>query len=268
MRFRRLGGRSDSRYVIFSDYDAQAGSATMHYFHQGLLVAQFIHQRNPHTHIDIGSRIDGFVARVAAVRKITVMDVRALDDCDHPNISFLQADLMDASNSPANIADSISCLHAIEHFGLGRYGDPHDPRGHIAGFHNILRMLRPGGTLYISFPIAARAQVCFNAHRIFHPRDILQWPGVKDGLHLERFDYADDAGHLHLAARVDATPPDLRYGCGIDTFRKPCWAAGQPRRVVLSRGCTTMNDSGKSAGTFGRGSEHVLPRRRSCVKDY
>ncbi len=219
-RFKSLGGAIDSRYIVLTDYDAQAGSASGGYFHQDLLVAQFIHQRNPQTHIDIGSRIDGFVAHVAAFRKITVMDVRHLDDSGHPNISFLQADLMDEANSPAAIPDSISCLHAIEHFGLGRYGDPLDPQGHLRGFHNILRMLKPGGTLYISFPIGGTNQVCFNAHRIFHPRDILQWPVNPQALRLERFDYVDDAGNLHPHATVDDPPAELRYGCGIYTFTK------------------------------------------------
>lgn len=219
-RFKKLGGTIDRRYITLTDYDAQAGSASGHYFHQDLLVAHLIHERNPETHVDIGSRIDGFVAHVGAFRKIAMMDIRKLDDIGHQNISFIQADLMDEKNIPAEIADSVSCLHAIEHFGLGRYGDKLDPQGHIAGFNNILRILKPGGTLYISFPIAGMSQVYFNAHRVFHPRDILHWARDRESLRLERFDFVDDAGQLHTEASVEDTPSEMRFGCGIYTFRK------------------------------------------------
>jgi len=218
--FKKMGGTIAYAYPIVSDFDDQAGSASGHYFHQDLLVASLIHDANPTRHIDIGSRIDGFVAHVASFRKIEVMDVRKLRNTTHPNISFLQANLMDAGNAHEHISDSISCLHAIEHFGLGRYGDPIDPNGHTKGFNNIVRMLKPGGVLYISFPIGKTNEVYFNAHRVFHPRDIFSWPNPQHQLDLVRFDYVDDNGDLHRNADVKNAAPDVEYGCGIYTFRK------------------------------------------------
>lgn len=218
-QFRNLGGKITHRYPILSDYQEQAGSARGHYFHQDLLVASFINQCNPTRHIDIGSRIDGFVAHVASFRPIEVLDVRELKECGHANIRFLRADLMDPMTAPDEIADSISCLHAIEHFGLGRYTDPLDPNGHFKGFQNILRMLKPGGTLYISFPIGLENEIHFNAHRVFHPKDILNWPTGGTQIALQRFDFVDDAGQLHKDVDVH-TPINANYGCGIYTFRK------------------------------------------------
>jgi hypothetical protein len=202
------------------DYDAQAGSASGHYFHQDLLVASFIHKSNPARHIDIGSSIDGLVAHVASFRKIEVMDVRQLKSTGHENIVFFQADLMDQNNARQNITDSISCLHAIEHFGLGRYGDPIDPDGHKKGFNNLLRMLETNGTLYISFPIGKTNAVHFNAHRVFHPQDILTWSNPENKLELIRFDYVDDKGDLHQDVDLKSEDLDVVYGCGIYTFRK------------------------------------------------
>ena len=92
--FQKLGGVITHKHAIFSNYDDQAGSASGHYFHQDLLVASFINKNNPVRHIDIGSRIDGFVAHVASFRKIDVMDVRELNNTGHINISFIKADLM------------------------------------------------------------------------------------------------------------------------------------------------------------------------------
>lgn len=218
--FRKMGGRASGYQLILSDYDDQAGSASGHYFHQDLLVASLINRKNPVRHIDIGSRIDGFVAHVAAFRRIEVMDVRQLNSTGHANISFIQADLMNQTISQREITDSISCLHAIEHFGLGRYGDPIDPKGHEKGFRNILGMLKVGGTLYISFPIGQENQVVFNAHRIFHPEDIFNWVDDPSVLSLKRFDYVDDTGDLHLDVDIKKMPTNLSYGCGIYTFNK------------------------------------------------
>lgn len=219
-QFRRLGGTITHRHPILTDYEAKAGSARGHYFHQDLLVASFIHGKNPARHIDIGSRIDGFVAHVASFRNIEVMDIRALENVGHRNISFIQADLMDEDGAHCDMTDSVSCLHAIEHFGLGRYGDPLDPDGHLKGFNNIVRMLQPRGTLYISFPIGRTNEVHFNAHRVFHPRSIFGWPAVRDRLKLERFDFVDDRGSLHENFDVATADLDVSYGCGIYTFEK------------------------------------------------
>lgn len=213
-RFRAAGGRIDHLMPILADYADQAGEARGHYFHQDLLVATFIHAAAPRRHIDVGSRIDGFVAHVAAFRTIEVMDIRPLA-VDHERIAYLQQDLMVAEDI-GPITDSLSCLHALEHFGLGRYGDPIDPEGHRKGFDNLCRMLEPGGTLYLGAPIGRRA-THFNAHRVFDPADPVTWgEGV---LELVRFDYVDDEGELHRRQAVEATPP-LEYGCGVYTFRK------------------------------------------------
>lgn len=217
--FKKAGGEVSKIHPIYKDYRKQAGTATGHYFHQDLLVASYIHQKNPVRHIDIGSSIEGFVAHVASFRPIEVFDVRQLQDTGHPNIKFSQMDLMNGAGLEVDACDSLSCLHAIEHFGLGRYGDPINPSGHLAGFRNLLRMLKPGGLLYISFPIGAQDQVQFNAHRIFHPKSIFNWQSdVK--IELVGFSFVDDAGNLHRDVQVDAVPNDLNYGCGIYSIRK------------------------------------------------
>lgn len=214
--FKRKGGSIHFVFPIVTDYKDSAGVASGHYFHQDLLVAQYIHENSPIRHIDIGSRIDGFVAHVASFRKIEVFDIRTLKNLDHPNIEYSQVDLM--SGADVEITDSLSCLHAIEHFGLGRYDDPITPLGHLLGFKNLIKMLKPGGTLYISFPIGSANEVHFNAHRVFHPKDILTW--APNELILSSFDFVDDFGNLHKNIDLSNFDPLVTYGCGIYTFRK------------------------------------------------
>ena len=214
--FKKLGGVISHTYPITDDYESSAGTAQGHYFHQDLLVAQFIFQANPQRHIDIGSRIDGFVAHVATFRRIEIYDIRTLNDCGHSNIEFKQADLMLGLES--NVTDSISCLHTIEHFGLGRYGDQINPRGYIVGMESLVKMLKPGGILYISFPIGKNNQIHFNSHRVFHPKDIFSW--APNTLNLIRFDYVDDTGELHQNFDLLNSELVVTHGCGIYTFCK------------------------------------------------
>jgi hypothetical protein len=217
--FKKIGGYVSKIYPIYNDYEDQAGSATGHYFHQDLLVANYIFKNNPLRHIDVGSRVDGFVAHVASFRKIEIIDVRDLKSTGHENIKFTKMDLMDEAAVEHEICDSISCLHAIEHFGLGRYGDPLDPNGHIKGFINILKMLKTGGTFYISFPIAKSDRVEFNAHRVFASESIFKWQSTYQ-LKLKHFSFVDDQGDLHIDVATHEIPKNLKHGCGIYVFEK------------------------------------------------
>lgn len=212
------GGKITNHNMILTDYADSAGTAKGHYFHQDLLVASLIFENNPVRHVDVGSRIDGFVAHVATYRKIEVIDIRPLSSCGHKNIEFKQADLI----NPQDIGqtDSLSCLHAIEHFGLGRYSDPIDVNGHLKGIDNLVKLVSKSGRFYISFPIGIEDEVHFNAHRVFHPKSILSMPSISNNMNLLRFDFVDDQGELHSNVSVDDVIGKVKYGCGIYTFEK------------------------------------------------
>ena len=120
-----------------------------------------------------------FVAHVASFREIEILDVRPLKT-DIPGVVFRQADLMDENSlveAGKEYCDSLSCLHALEHFGLGRYGDPINPLGYQSGILNMARILKEGGTFYLSTPIG-RERVLFNANWIFAPKNIVYWANV------------------------------------------------------------------------------------------
>ena len=187
------------------------------YFHQDMLVARRIFENVPERHIDVGSRVDGFVAHVASFRDLEVIDIRPLSD-DIPHVTFLQADMMDELPPKFfGCCDSLSCLHALEHFGLGRYGDPLMPDGWARGFRNLSAMLRGGGRLYLSVPVGQQQRVNFNGHRVFSlPFLVGLFDGVFD---IAEVSVVDDGGNLHR--NVDWTGSDvsrnlgLRTGCGI-----------------------------------------------------
>lgn len=216
--FIKLGGEINKNHMILSDYDDTAGTARGHYFHQDLLIAKLIHDHKPNRHIDVGSRVDGFVAHVASFREIEILDIRNLEKSEHENIKFVQADLMEPQDKIST--DSLSCLHVIEHFGLGRYNDKIDVEGHTKGITNLVGMVKKNGRLYISFPIGRKDKTYFNANRIFHVNTIFNHPDIKSSMKLLRFDFVDDFGKLYQNTNIEYVPKKIKYGCGIYTFEK------------------------------------------------
>ena len=210
-------GRS---YPILNERFSDAGTISGAYFHQDLFVARQIFKNNPKRHVDIGSRIASFVAHVAVFREIEVFDIRELNS-KVKNISFKRADLMQLPEEMADYCDSISALHSIEHFGLGRYGDPVDYFGHIKAIENIYKILQTGGKFYFSVPIGSQ-RIEFNAHRVFSVRYLLD---LFDGkFSLNSFSYIDDKGDFFENVEISEKEIDrnfnCNFGCGIFELTK------------------------------------------------
>ena len=203
-------------YPCFQDRSMESGSATGHYFHQDLLVARRIYLNSPITHVDVGSRIDGFVAHVASFRPIEVLDIRPLSN-NINNIKFMQADLMSPIDEKlVDYCDSLSCLHALEHFGLGRYGDPVNYDGYLLGLDNLWKILKKGGKFYFSVPIGSQ-RIEFNAHRIFSVSFLIDYFFNK--YDIKQFSLVDDWGDLHenISILDDNAKNNFNctHGCGI-----------------------------------------------------
>jgi SAM-dependent methyltransferase len=199
----------------------ESGLAQGHYFHQDLLVARRIWHDEPTRHVDVGSRIDGFVAHVASFRQIEVFDIRPLL-ATIPNVRFRQVNLMaPLPDEFTGYCDSLSCLHALEHFGLGRYGDPIRYDGHLWGLENLHRILNSRGRLYLSVPIGPQ-RIEFNAHRVFSVDYLFET--LTNKYQIDRFSFVDDAGALYEdvpLADVDiADNFGCNYGCGIFEMTK------------------------------------------------
>lgn len=219
-RIKKLKGDDTSfkfgrNFPILHERSEESGTMSGAYFHQDLLVAKKIFKNNPVRHVDIGSRTDGFVAHVAVFREIEIFDIRN-QNSEVENIIFKQADLMNLRDDLINYCDSISSLHAIEHFGLGRYGDPIDYFGHVKAIENIYKILKNNGKFYFSVPIGEQ-RIEFNAHRVFGLEYLIQL--LKPKFNIENFNYVDDKGNLFKNADLNAKNVqsnfNCNYGCGI-----------------------------------------------------
>jgi hypothetical protein len=217
IKYIKLNGKIDYLFPVIGEHLDISGEITNHYFYQDMIVASYIQQNNPIKHVDVGSRLDGFVSHIASFRAIEVFDIRN-NKINFKNIKFTKMDLNNINHELENYTDSLSCLHTIEHIGLGRYGDAIDPKEHLKAFNNLIKLLKNNGLLYISFPISQKTRSIFNSERRFHPIDILQW---SDQLQLKKFDYINDsAGIFYDVDLLKFNPHQLINGCGIYTFQK------------------------------------------------
>jgi hypothetical protein len=204
-------------FPCLADRFDTSGTASGQYFHQDLFVAQEIFASSPRRHVDVGSRVDGFVAHVASFRHIDVIDVRPAST-DAANIRFHMADIMQIDESWHESTDSLSCLHSIEHFGLGRYGDPIDVDGWRKGWAGLVRIAEPGARIYLSTVIGPQ-RIEFDAHRVFDVRTITDLVSIE--CDIESLAYIDDDGRFHRDA--DPFTPDsfgCTYGCAIFVLRR------------------------------------------------
>jgi len=210
---------------MLDEWQAACGSLGA-YFFQDQCVARWIYQVNPQRHVDAGSRLDGFIGHLSVFRKVEVIDIRP-SPAVVSNVTFHQLNLMEPL--PAGwieATDSLSCLHSIEHFGLGRYGDPIDVDGHLKGLEQLKRMVAPGGRLYLSTPIGPQ-RVEFNGHRIFAAATLAGW--FTDGWEIERFAVLDESNRLDEPGAWRGPELERHFGCrtglGIVVARKSQAAA-------------------------------------------
>ena len=207
----RVDFRMGRLYPCLSDRYDVAGSAQGHYFHQDLYVAQLVYRNGPVRHLDVGSRLDGFVAHIASFRPIEVIDIRPLQSLVE-SIAFHQQDIMEASPRFDAYTDSLSCLHALEHFGLGRYGDKVDYHGYRKGWENLYRMLKPGGKFYFSVPVGPQ-RIEFDAHRVFSVPFLVDM--IRSKYRIDSFAYVNDEGSLVRNVDPEAREASESFGCSF-----------------------------------------------------
>lgn len=164
-------------------------------------------------HVDIGSD-HRFTTIASAFQPMRFLDYRPCE-VQLPNLVCGHANLLDLQIASGSLA-SLSCMHVVEHIGLGRYGDPIDFHGADRAMAELQRVLAPGGLLYFVVPVGEPC-VVFNAHRIFRASDIVARFGE---LELLEFSLVHDRGRFeeHVAPSL---ADGQRYACGCFLFRRP-----------------------------------------------
>lgn len=142
-----------------------------HYTYHPAWAARILAYTKPSLHIDFSSFLP-FNTLVSAFIPIHFYDYRPAD-VHLENLTTRKGDLL-AMPFKDNSVVSLSCMHTVEHVGLGRYGDPIDPKGDLKAIKELTRVLAPGGNLLFVVPIG-KSEVRFNAHRSYSYEQILEY---------------------------------------------------------------------------------------------
>lgn len=215
LRYRTLAGHNQvpllDTYPCLTDWVAHT-PFDAHYFYQAAWAASRLVRRCPTLHVDIGSSVS-MIGIMSGIMPIVFVDYRPLR-AKVENLHSLAGDL-NYLPFRAKSLPSLSCLHVIEHVGLGRYNDRLDPDGSTKASAELERVLAAGGVLLLSTPVG-RERTCFNAHRVFAPETVLT---MFKRLELVSFAFVDDAGNYHPTA-APSQAAESEYACGMFEFTR------------------------------------------------
>lgn len=220
LKLRRL---NDGRFTIAAkdlypclDDRTKTTGFDRHYIYHPAWAARIVAEIKPEFHVDISS-ILAFSTQLSAFIPVKFYDYRPAELM----LSGLQSEHADLTqlHFESNSIKSISCMHTIEHVGLGRYGDPMDAQGDLKAINELKRVTAPGGNLLFVTPTGGKAKIQFNGHRIYTYEQIINY---FEGFELKKFSLATDYKYkdafIENATAADAAKQE--YGCGCYWFVK------------------------------------------------
>jgi len=219
-KYRRAGGTAHWLDFYPCLYDRSSTTTTdRQYFYQGIWLLKKIRESGALWHVDVASDVR-LVGLLSVMCKVAFVDIRPMGFAVS-NLEIL-AGTITALPFADESTESFSSMHVIEHIGLGRYGDPIDPRGPQKAGREISRIVQPKGKVYISVPVG-RPRVGFNGLWVFHVDEVVR---MFEGLDLVELSLVDAVGDFHEAVN----PTDVNileegsggdFGLGLFEFIKP-----------------------------------------------
>lgn len=221
LAFKKLSGLNSRFLLLWKNRYPQLFDNTdetifdPHYTYHPAWAARIIAQIKPKEHVDVSS-ILYFSTILSAFVPVRFYEYRPAN-IKLDNLHMGKADLLSLPFGENSI-ESLSCMHTIEHVGLGRYGDPIDPDGDIKAINELKRVLAKSGNLLFVVPMG-QPTISFNAHRVYSYDQIMSY--FKE-LELIEFslipDYGRQVGIIKNASREQAN--SQKFGCGLFWFSK------------------------------------------------
>ncbi len=183
-----------------------------HYIYHPAWATRIIKKINPSKHIDISSTLH-FCSTLSAFYPTEFYDYRPAK----LNLSDLISMEGDLNNLPFkdNSVECLSCMHTIEHIGLGRYGDKLDADGDLKAIKELQRVTKIGGHLLIVTPVG-KPRIQFNAHRIYSFEMINELFG---DFELKDFSLVKD-DQKYIENANPGLVKEQAYGCGCFWYQK------------------------------------------------
>lgn len=225
VRFKELGSQTLQRFsIVPEDFHPCPDDATSasgfdrHYVYHVAWAARKLRQYAVARHVDISSFIH-FSTVVSAFIPVDYYEFRS-ESLELSDFTIGAQDLKGLSFETDSIS-SLSCMHVVEHIGLGRYGDDIDPDGDLKAISELKRVVAPGGLLLFVVPCGAQAKICFNAHRIYTLEMVKSYFEEFELLEMSLItDHQNDPAFITHAKAVDFARQV--YGCGCFVLRKHC----------------------------------------------
>ena len=186
-----------------------------HYVYHLAWAARILSNTKPEKHIDISSYVY-FPAVISAFIPVNYYEYHPCD-LELSGLTSRHADLLSLPFEDGNV-NSLSCMHVVEHVGLGRYGDPVDPDGDLKAIEELKRVMAGNGDLLFVVPVG-QPKVIFNAHRIYSYDQVISY---FTGFNLTEFSLIPDnpADGGLICNAPEHIVDQQEYGCGCFWFKK------------------------------------------------
>ena len=221
-QFQKLAQQTRARFRlspqdIYPCLEDRQGETTFdrHYLYHTAWAMRCVREIAPRQHLDFSSSLY-FASLLSAFIPVTFYDLRP-PQLVLPNLQVEKANLQNLSLASES-QESVSCMHVVEHIGLGRYGDTIDYDGDLKAVAELKRIVAVGGNLLFVVPLG-HDRIQFNAHRIYSYRHVMD---LFSGFELKEFALIPDdphVGHLMVGASEDLSNQQ-HYGCGCFWWKK------------------------------------------------
>lgn len=211
-RTERFEMRLSNSYPIMNEATSQTNFDTHYVYHTSWAIRKLM-EIAPVEHVDISSSLY-FAGMASAICPMTFLDYRPAE----LHIKGLQVGKCDLCHLdiPDESVPSLSCMHVVEHIGLGRYGDELDYDGDLKAIGELKRVVSKNGDLLFVVPIG-RPQIIFNAHRIYSYRQIAE---AFEGFEMREFYLIPDGIGQPIENATEEQADEQDYGCGCFWFHK------------------------------------------------
>lgn len=194
--------------------DTKSTGFDSHYVYHVAWAIRKILANLPVEHTDVSSSIN-FCTAICSVVPTTFIDFRPAP-IHLEGLKCIAGDLTDSTQWPENSYSSLSCMHVVEHIGLGRYGDELGVSGDIVAMTNLMTSLRVGGRLLFVVPVG-RPEIYFNAHRVYSATWVARF--FSSTCALKEFYFIPGNESINPVMNCDLSfTEQFVYGCGCFEF--------------------------------------------------
>jgi len=203
------------RHPVLNE-DTELTGFDTHYIYHVAWAIKKIADAKPAEHVDISSSLN-FCTTVCSLVPTTFIDYRPAN-IFMENLRCTSGNLTDNSHWIEDSYASLSCMHVVEHIGLGRYGDQLNVNADIVAMNNLIRALKKGGRLLFVVPVGEPG-IYFNAHRIYSASWIANF--FSKSCELKEFYLIQGPHDLQPVYNCDLAEADkFPYACGCFEFIK------------------------------------------------